>query len=261
MMNLFHGMATKDGLVTTLINCGIQLTLHGLFNISVRTGENGITECANVTKKLTQKRKNQFIDLYQRSHMKCQKLPPSKVQHASLFHQPLPVESGMFSDSSKHSTPTKKSSESLMDSKIAYRKKTNQASIESSLQNNTSHLSSVIAKFVLNAGLPFSVVERDVFKDMIKEARFQPFNYKCPSQKQIAEEHLDEMYTAVVHSNNQILRKNAQNYGLYFYGDSATIFHRPLLNIMALLRMDEGSGARVGNRKGRQEVNQSPLHT
>ena len=32
---------------------------------------------------------------------------------------------------------------------------------------------------------------------------------------------------------NKPFVKNAEHFGLYFYGDSATIYRRPLLNIMA----------------------------
>ena len=81
----------------------------------------------------------------------------------------------------------------------------NQASIESAFFGDSKQFSNTIAKFVLQSGLPFNVVEHSCFKNMLKEVRYQPINYRPPTRKQIANEHLDTLYATVNNTNEQAL--------------------------------------------------------
>src|SRR6056300_503102 len=122
---------------------------------------------------------------------------------------------------------------SLCQKKINSRFDRNQMTLENSWSANGDNITEAIATFVHSSGLPFSIVERDAFKNMIETARLQPRDYKIPTRKQIGNQHLDYIYNSVVEANEKKLTKHAEHFGLYFYGDSATIARHPLLNIMA----------------------------
>src|SRR6056300_288580 len=88
--------------------------------------------------------------------------------------------------------------------------------LENSWSANGDNITEAIATFVHSSGLPFSIVERDAFKNMIEAARLQPKDYKIPTRKQIGNQHLDFIYNSVVETNEKKLTKHAEHFGLYF---------------------------------------------
>ena len=202
----------------------------------VSTERGGITKCTNTSNRLTKARKQRFQDLYTKLQTKRIKMktsyetnPYQSHESSLLGTQPEVLPDASMSAHSLSDNSSKPSKINVL-SKI---RPQNQSSIEGSFYGNAELLSSTIAKFVLTAGLPFSVVSRPAFKEMIKQAQHQPHNYKPPTRQQVANHHLNEMAKQVDAENEKQLQQNGKIFGIYFYGDSATIYRRPLLNIMA----------------------------
>ena len=110
--------------------------------------------------------------------------------------------------------------------------------IQTSLTNsrpdprNDAVLTVAVADFVHGLGLPFSVVDDFLFHRMLVAARNVGTNYKPPNRQRIAGDLLELNFDQMMKKNAELLRKEADIFGLCFYGDGATVKRMPLLNIL-----------------------------
>lgn len=96
-----------------------------------------------------------------------------------------------------------------------------------------SSLTVAIANFILCCGLPFSLANHPLFLEVLRLAKNASKHYVPPNRKLIAGNVMDLCYGALQTRQKENLLKEANIFGLSFYGDGATIHKLPLLNILA----------------------------
>ena len=109
-----------------------------------------------------------------------------------------------------------------------------QMTINFSMQrDSSSELTGAIANFIHGNGLPFSLVDKPAFKNILTLARKSSPRYEPPTSKRMGNELLDLTYNSYVTINNNLLDKQKSLFGLSLFGDGATIHKKPLLNVLA----------------------------
>ena len=129
----------------------------------VTTSQSGITKCLNTTGRLTEARKKRFNELYQKLEAKRRKLNSPKPNNVSSRWFGSHVSDTLESSTSalSQSESSSKPSNIAINTDPTYLRNNNQASIESAFFGDSNQFSNTVAKFVLQSGLPFSVVERN----------------------------------------------------------------------------------------------------
>lgn len=90
-----------------------------------------------------------------------------------------------------------------------------------------------VASCLLRNGLPFSLVEDNLFRRMCMSFRLVPSKYIFPSAKSIRTTHLDVQYEAQQDETYGLLNTHADVFGITIFGDGATVRKMPLVNILA----------------------------
>jgi hypothetical protein len=98
---------------------------------------------------------------------------------------------------------------------------------------NATRLTTAIADFVYCKGLPFSIIEGEHFRQILKLAKLVSTTYTPPSRKTLANELLDVSYDMQQKKYLTSLEVDADVYGLSLFGDGATVHGMPLMNILA----------------------------
>ena len=93
-------------------------------------------------------------------------------------------------------------------------------------------LTMAVADLIHSCGLPFSLSSHPKFKKVLQLAKCVGTDYKPPSRIAVAGSLLDVNYDAYIKKNNEEVMKEANVYGLSFYGDGATVKKMPLINIL-----------------------------
>ena len=96
-----------------------------------------------------------------------------------------------------------------------------------------SRLTMAIADLIHSCGLPFSVASHHKFQRVLTYAKQAPKNYTPPNRNLVAGKLLDLNYQIYKTQTTEMLLKDADTYGLAFFGDGATIRKSPLINILA----------------------------
>ena len=104
----------------------------------------------------------------------------------------------------------------------------------SSLPSAESQLTMAIADMIHSWALPFTLTEDPKFCKMLVLAKNVTTSYKPPNRNAVAKELLDLNYNAYIAKNMDLLERDAEVYGVSFFGDGATVKKMPLLNILAL---------------------------
>ena len=94
-------------------------------------------------------------------------------------------------------------------------------------------LTMAIADLIHSCGLPFSLASHHKFRRVLTLAKLAPKKYTPPGRNKIAGELLDLNYSIYIKSTCEALQKEADVYGLTFFGDAATVKKSPLINILA----------------------------
>ena len=94
-------------------------------------------------------------------------------------------------------------------------------------------LTMAIADLIHSCGLPFSLASHHKFHRVLTCAKQAPKNYKPPNRNQVSGPLLDLNYDIYKNRMCQMLLKDAEVYGLSFFGDGATVKKSPLINILA----------------------------
>jgi hypothetical protein len=94
-------------------------------------------------------------------------------------------------------------------------------------------LTMAIADLIHSCGLPFSLASHHKFHRVLTCAKQAPKNYTPPNRNIIAGKLLDINYNIYQNKTTEKLLKDAEIYGLTFFGDGATIRKSPLINILA----------------------------
>ena len=94
-------------------------------------------------------------------------------------------------------------------------------------------LTMAIADLIHSCGLPFSLASHHKFHRVLTCAKQAPKNYTPPNRNIIAGKLLDINYDIYQNKTTEKLLKDAEIYGLTFFGDGATIRKSPLINILA----------------------------
>jgi len=95
-----------------------------------------------------------------------------------------------------------------------------------------SHLTMAIADLIHSRGLPFSLASDAKFRNVLMLARNVSLKYQPPGRNQVSTNLLDMNYDAYMEKNMCLLEKEADIYGVAFFGDGATIQKMPFLNIL-----------------------------
>jgi hypothetical protein len=90
-----------------------------------------------------------------------------------------------------------------------------------------------IADLIHSCGLPFSLASHHKFHRVLTCAKQAPKNYVPPNRNAVAGKLLDINYNIYQNQTTEKLLKDAEIYGLTFFGDGATIRKSPLINILA----------------------------
>ena len=90
-----------------------------------------------------------------------------------------------------------------------------------------------ISDMIYSKGLPFNLTESHHFKRVLQLAKSVSSRYKLPTRKRISTDLLSATYNNRINEYKQSLQKEAEIFGLSFYGDGATVCKMPLMNIMA----------------------------
>ncbi len=96
-----------------------------------------------------------------------------------------------------------------------------------------SQLTMAIADLIHSRGLPFSLASDRKFRKVLVLAKSVLVNYKPPSCNAVAGELLDLNYRTYMEKNMELLKQDAEYYGVAFFGDGATVKKKALLNILA----------------------------
>ena len=96
-----------------------------------------------------------------------------------------------------------------------------------------SRLTMAIADLIHSCGLPFSIASHHKFQRVLTYAKQAPRNYSPPNRNLVAGKLLDLNYEIYQTQTREMLLKEADIYGITFFGDGATIKKSPLINILA----------------------------
>jgi len=96
-----------------------------------------------------------------------------------------------------------------------------------------SQLTMAISDLIHSRGLPFSLGSDAKFRKVLTLARNASMSYRPPGRNQIATDLLDLNYSLYMEKNFDSIMKDADIYGISFFGDGATVKKAPLLNILA----------------------------
>jgi hypothetical protein len=91
----------------------------------------------------------------------------------------------------------------------------------------------LVTAFILEEGLPFSIVGSKNLSRIIAMAKLLPTKYNLPNRQKISGDLMDILYEQRVKNNEVQLQIEANIYGLGLYCDGATIKKMPLYNILA----------------------------
>lgn len=94
-------------------------------------------------------------------------------------------------------------------------------------------LTMAIADLIHSCGLPFSLASHHKFQRVLALAKFASKKYVPPGRNKVASELLDLNYQLYKQKMMEMLQKDADVYGLTFFGDGATVKKSPLINILA----------------------------
>ena len=109
-----------------------------------------------------------------------------------------------------------------------------QPKISDSLELQTEgRLTMAIADLIHSCGLPFSLASHHKFQRVLTYAKQAPKNYTPPNRNLVAGKLLDLNYDIYKNQTMENLLKEADIYGLTFFGDGATIKKSPFMNILA----------------------------
>lgn len=96
-----------------------------------------------------------------------------------------------------------------------------------------SQLTMAIADLIHSCGLPFSLASHHKFHRVLTLAKLVTKKYIPPGRNKVAGELLDLNYELYIKNTTELLMKEADVYGLTFFGDAATVKKTPLINILA----------------------------
>jgi hypothetical protein len=94
-------------------------------------------------------------------------------------------------------------------------------------------LTMAIADLIHSCGLPFSLASHHKFQRVLQLAKHVSKKYHPPGRNKVAGELLDLNYQLYKKQMCEKLLKEADVYGLAFFGDGATVRKTPLINILA----------------------------
>jgi len=137
--------------------------------------------------------------------------PPNQIQTQLHFPSEQPTESH------------------ILDTHSSYQPKVTD-SIEVQSENR---LTMAIADLIHSCGLPFSLASHHKFQRVLTCAKQAPKNFTPPNRNLVAGKLLDLNYQIYKTQTTEMLLKDADTYGLSFFGDGATIRKSPLINILA----------------------------
>lgn len=100
-------------------------------------------------------------------------------------------------------------------------------------QASEAQLSMAIADLIHSCGLPFSLASHHKFQRVLSLAKCASTKYVPPGRNRVAGDLLDLNYKIYTQGMMEKLMKEANVYGLSFFGDGATIRKSPLINILA----------------------------
>jgi len=95
-----------------------------------------------------------------------------------------------------------------------------------------SKLTMAIADLIHSHGLPFSLASDEKFCTMLILAKNVTTKFQAPGQNQVATTLLDMNFNAYMENNMNLLEKEANVYGVGFFGDGTIIQKMPFLNIL-----------------------------
>jgi hypothetical protein len=96
-----------------------------------------------------------------------------------------------------------------------------------------SQLTMAIADLIHSCGLPFSLASHHKFHRVLSLAKFVTKKYIPPGRNKVAGELLDLNYDLYIKRTCELLQKEADVYGITFFGDATTVKKSPLINILA----------------------------
>lgn len=96
-----------------------------------------------------------------------------------------------------------------------------------------SQLTMAIADLIHSCGLPFSLASHHKFQRVLSLAKLASKKYVPPGRNKVGGELLDLNYSIYIKNTCDALQKEADVYGITFFGDAATIRKAPLINILA----------------------------
>jgi hypothetical protein len=94
-------------------------------------------------------------------------------------------------------------------------------------------LTMAIADLIHACGLPFSLASHHKFLRVLALAKTVSKKYIPPGRNKVAGELLDLNYQVYKQKNLDLLQKEANIFGISFFGDGATVKKSPLINILA----------------------------
>ena len=94
-------------------------------------------------------------------------------------------------------------------------------------------LTMAIADLIHSCGLPFSLASHHKFRRVLSLAKCATKKYIPPGRNKVAGELLDLNYELYISKTFESLIKEADIYGVSFFGDAATVKKTPLINILA----------------------------
>lgn len=100
-------------------------------------------------------------------------------------------------------------------------------------QQSEARLTMAIADLIHSCGLPFSLASHHKFQRVLTYAKQAPKNYTPPNRNLVAGSLLDLNYDIYKNQTIEMLLKDANIYGITFFGDGATVRKSPLINILA----------------------------
>ena len=89
-----------------------------------------------------------------------------------------------------------------------------------------------ISSFVLEGGHPYSTVDNEHFRHILKLAKTIRSDYVPPPRQKIAKEMLEHLYKQRYAENLKSVLRESDIFGLTIYGDGATIAKIPYFNIL-----------------------------
>ena len=96
-----------------------------------------------------------------------------------------------------------------------------------------SQLTMAIADLIHSCGLPFSLASHHKFQRVLTLAKVASSKYVPPGRNKVAGELLDLNYELYQKMIGEMLLKEADVFGISFFGDGATVKKSPLINILA----------------------------